>query len=102
MLGDRTLTLYGIIFAFIATGAILFFWTMGAILLLTGNGGQINFIALTGGLRTLFLSYPAVALVFSALGLLLYLGGRNTVAVAMAGFPAAASLLFYLWLVALR
>jgi hypothetical protein len=102
VLGDRTLTLYTLIFALLGAGAILFFWTIAAVLLLTGNGGIINDLEFNPTERTLFLSYPFVVLVFSLLGLLLYWARRDYLSVMAAGTPVAGTLLFYLGIIFLR
>ncbi len=43
---DRTLILYVMLIAQVATLGILFFWAMGALLQLTQNGGHINSLQL--------------------------------------------------------
>lgn len=96
MLGDRTLTLYLLIFSLIGTGGILFFWVIGAVMLLQNNGGQIIELGFGPLARTLFLSFPIVAGVLSVIGLLLYWGKRDTAAVGVAGLPIVGTVLFYL------
>lgn len=99
---DRTLVGYIMIFAQLGTLAILFFWFMGALLLLTENGGQINGLRLDSTERALFLSYPFIAVGASAAGWLLFWGRQHLLSVAFGGLPVAATALFFLTLVIFR
>lgn len=99
---ERTMALYGVAFAGIGALGILFFWSIGAVLLLAGNGGFINDLDLGQTARTMFLSYPIVAVLALVAGIGLFLARREREAVAIAGLPVAATVLFYLGLVLLR
>lgn len=99
---ERTMALYGVAFAAIGALGILFFWTIGAVLLLTGNGGLINELAFTPVERTLYLSYPLVAVLALAVGIGLFLARREREAVGIAGLPVVAAVVFYLALTLLR
>ena len=99
---ERTMALYGVVFAGIGALGILFFWTIGAVLLFTGNGGFINDLNLNPTERTLFLSYPVVAVLSLAIGGGLFLARRDREAVAIAGLPLVAAVVYYLALTLLR
>ena len=96
------LGVYGIILGLLPAVLILVFWSMGALHLLTGNGGLINELQLTGAWRFLFLSYPVVLV----LALLAALGAfalkRYKEAAGIAMLPVAGVLVYYLALVQLR
>ncbi len=96
MSGDRVLAIYGVIFALIGGLGILFFWLIGAILLLTGNGGTITDLPLGDTGRVLFLAYPAVMLACAVLAILLLWGRRDREALLLAGLPVVGTVLFYL------
>src|SRR5690606_41929579 len=66
----RVLGVYGIILGALPGVLVLVFWSMGAIQVLTGNGGLINELQLSGAWRWRFFSYPIVlvAAVLLALG----------------------------------
>lgn len=95
---ERTLSLYGYIFAAIGAGGILFFWVIAAILYATGNGGLIVQMELPGLWRTAFLSYPIVAVVALVAGAILWFARRDLEAVAVAGAPVGLTVLYYLLL----
>lgn len=99
---ERTMALYGVAFAAIGALGILFFWSIGAVLLLTGNGGFIVDMDLGQTARTLYLSYPIVAVLSLVAGIGLFLARREREAVAVAGLPVAGTVLYYLALVLLR
>ena len=99
---ERVLALYGIILAAIPSLGILFFWAMGAIALLTGNGGQILDLQLSGLWRTLFFALPVVVLVSLAGAMGLFALRRHREAVGLAGLPIVATLAYYFALVQLR
>ena len=99
---ERTMALYGVIFAGIGALGILFFWAIGAVLLLTGNGGTINDMGLGQLGRTLYLIYPVVAVVSLAAGTVLFLVRREMMAVGVTSLPIAGAVLFTFALVFLR
>jgi hypothetical protein len=99
---ERTMALYGVAFAGIGALGILFFWSIGAVNLVLGNGGFLTDLALGQTTRTLYLSYPVLAVVSLAAGIGLFLGRREREAVAIAGLPVVATIAFYLGLVLLR
>lgn len=99
--GARTAAFYGVLLANIGSFGILFFWIIGTILLLTRNGGQIMDVALDGFTRTLYFAYP-IAVIVSLAAWLLHFAKRDRAAVALAGLPIVATLLYYLYLVSFR
>ena len=99
---ERLLGVYGIIFGFLATFMISIFWSMGAVILLTGEGGTIQQLDLQGIWSTLFWAYPFVAVGSVVLALGAYAVGRVKEAAGIAALPAIGVLLYYLALVQLR
>ena len=108
---DRTLILYVMLIAQVATLGILFFWAMGALLQLTQNGGHINSLQLDtigpgflhfGLGRILYFSYPFVAFGASAIGWFLFWHRWHRPAVLFCGFPVVGTVIFYLALVLFR
>ena len=60
---DRTLTFFGILAGHLGSFGVLYFWLTGAILLFTGNGGQlVEIVRFSGTERLLYLGYPVVVL----------------------------------------
>jgi hypothetical protein len=100
--GDRTGTILGLAAGALGGGAVLFFWLMGAINLLTGTGGAILGLRLEGLWRTLFLAYPVVFLLATLVGGLLFLLRRDLEAVGVMGLPVVAAIAYYFALVHLR
>lgn len=94
----QALGFFGIALANLLTFGILYFWIMGAVLLVTQNGGLIVELGLTGTLRTLYFAYPVIALL-SLTCWLFYLARREIAALLVAGTPIALATLYYLWLV---
>lgn len=99
---ERVLSLYGIILATLPSFGVLFFWTIGAVGLLTGQGGQILDLQLTGIWRTAFLAMPVVALVCLVGAVALFALRRHKEAAGLAGLPVLATLAYYFALVLLR
>jgi hypothetical protein len=99
---DRTGTILGVAGGVLGGGAILFFWSMGAIGLLGGNGGYVQDLALTGAWRTLFLFYPFVFAAALVVGGVLVALRRDLEAVGAFGFPVVAAVGYYLALIHLR
>lgn len=99
---ERVLSLYGIILASIGGLGILFFWSMGAIGLLTHNGGLMLDLRLTGLWRTLYFALPIVVFVCVAGAVGLFALRRHKEAVGLAGLPILATLAYYFALVQLR
>lgn len=99
---DRVLAVYGIILGALPAVLILVFWSMGAILLLTGNGGIINELQLTGAWRWLYFSYPIVVLVALLLALGAFAMKRYMEAAGLAMLPTIGVVLYYLALVQFR
>ena len=99
---ERVLALFGVILAGIGSLGILFFWSMGAIGLLTNDGGQILDLRLAGIWLTLFWALPVVVLVSIAGAIGLFALRRHKEAVGLAGLPIIATIAYYLALVQLR
>ncbi len=99
---DRVLTVFGMLAAHLGSFGILYFWITGAILLFTGNGGQLVEITRLSGLeRTLYLAYPAVVLV-SFLGWAFFAMRRDLLALAVAGLPVVCTVLYFVYFNTLR
>lgn len=101
-LNDRSPTVFGWVFALLGSGGVLLFWVMGAIGLLTGNGGFILQLELDGAWRTAFLSYPFVLVGFVLIGGALAALRRDLESIGAVGTPAALALLFYFALLYVR
>lgn len=99
---DRTGTILGVAAAALGGGAILYFWLMGAIHLLTDTGGLILMLQLEGIWRLLFLAYPFVFLGSLLVGGVLALLKRDLAAVGVMGLPVVAAIAYYFALVHLR
>lgn len=99
---ERVLGVYGMIFGFLASFMIAIFWSMGAVLKITHNGGTIVQLDLQGIWNVLFWSYPFVAAGSVLLALGAFAMGRAKEAAGIAFLPAGAVTLFYLALIQLR
>lgn len=99
MTGERVLGLLGVLLTQVAGLGLLVFWAMGAVLLLTNNGGQITELELTGLERAFYLLYPVFLVVFSALGWLLFWVRRDLLANLTMAAPVGLMVLFYLYLI---
>lgn len=99
---ERLLSVFGLIFGFLATFMVSIFWSMGAVILLTGEGGTIQQLDLQGIWNTLFWAYPFVAVGSVVLALGAFAVGRVKEAAGIAFLPAAGVVLYYLALVQLR
>ncbi len=101
-LEDRSPTVFGWLFALLGSGAGLLFWVMGAIVLITGNGGLIVQLGLEGVWLTLFLAYPFVFVAALLGGVALVALKRDLESIGVVGSPLALALLYYLALIYLR
>lgn len=99
---ERLLGLFGLIFGFLATFMVSIFWSMGAMILLTGEGGTIQQLDLQGLWRTLFWAFPFVAGGSVVLALGAFAVKRYKEAAGVAALPAIGVLLYYLALIQLR
>jgi hypothetical protein len=98
---NRVLTVYGMLAAHLGAFGVLYFWSMGAILLFTGNGGQILDIDLNATERLLYLAYPAVVLLsLAAWGF--YALKRDLMALGLAGLPVVLAIGYFVYLVSFR
>lgn len=93
---DATSASFALILTTVASLGTVFFWTIGAVLLLTGNGGLINDMVLDAPARTLFLAYPVVVALALVSAGVLFMVRRTAEAVAFAGLPLAALVVYYL------
>ncbi len=98
----RVLSVYGMILGIGGSLFVVLFWAIGAALLITDNGGQINELALRGAWLWLFYAYPFVALIFSAVSVGLYMLRRNLEAVGASMTPLGLVVLYFLALHLLR
>lgn len=99
---DRTLTLFGILAAHLGSFGVLYFWITGAILLFTGNGGQIvEIVNFTATERLLYLAYPAVVLL-SLFSWVFYFLRRDLMALGLAGLPVVYAVVFFFYLNTVR
>lgn len=99
---DRVLTVFGMLAAHLGSFGILYFWLTGAVLLFTGNGGQLVEITRLSDLeRTLYLAYPVVVLV-SFLGWAFFAMRRDLLALATAGLPVVCTVLYFVYFNTLR
>lgn len=100
--GDRTGTILGVFAGVLGGGAILFFWAIGAIGLLGGNGGYVQDLALAGAWRALFLAYPFVFVASLLVGGALVALRRDLEAVGVFGLPVAGTIVYYVALIQFR
>ncbi len=99
MTGDRVLALFSSLALQVAGLGVLVFWVMGALFLLTGNGGQIVDIYLTGFWRNLYFLYPVALVVFSLAGWFLFYLKRDLLAILTFSAPVGLVVLYYLILI---
>jgi hypothetical protein len=97
MAGERVLALFGMFALQLVALGIALFWAMGVILLITGNGGQIQEALGTAGLRNAFFVYPVVLLIGSVVGWLAFWRKADLVALGALSAPAGYMLLLYLY-----
>lgn len=99
---DRALTVFAMLGAHLGSFGILYFWLTGAILLFTGNGGQlVEMVHLGGTERLLYLGYPVLVLL-SLFGWVFYALRRDLLAVGLAGLPIVGTVLYFFWLNTVR
>lgn len=95
---DRTLTFFGILAGHLGSFGVLYFWLTGAILLFTGNGGQlVEIVRFTDTERLLYLGYPVVVLL-SLFSWAFYFMRRDLVAVGLAGLPVVCAVVYFFYL----
>jgi hypothetical protein len=99
MTGERILSLFSALLLQLLGLGLLLFWAMGAVMLVTQDGGQPAFLTLAGLERTFYWLYPVFLLVFSAVGWLLFWGRRDLLANATLSAPLGLMAAFYLYLV---
>lgn len=96
---NRVLSLLGVLALQGAGLFVLVFWAMGAVLLWTGNGGQINDIYLAGIGRTFYFLYPVALAIFSVVGWLFFWLRRDLLAMLTLSVPAGLVVLYYFILI---
>ncbi len=101
-LEDRSPTVFGWLFALLGSASVLLFWAMGAIGLVTSNGGLIVQLGLDGVWRTLFFAYPFVFVAALLGGIALVALKRDLESIGLVGSPLALAVLYYLALIYLR
>ncbi len=99
MTGERVLSLLGVLLLQVAGLGFLLFWAMGAVLLITGNGGQINELNLSGLGRIYYFLYPVFLLVFSIAGWLFFWLRRDLLANLSLSAPLGLMALLYFILI---
>jgi hypothetical protein len=97
MTGDRVLVLFTLFALQIVGLGIALFWTIGTILLLTKNGGQIQDVIGTPALRNAFFIYPVVLILGSIVGWLAFWRKADLVAAGAMSAPAGYMVLLYLY-----
>jgi hypothetical protein len=97
MSGDRVLVLFSLFALQIVALGIALFWTMGVVLLITKNGGQIQDALNTPGLRNAFFVYPVVLIVGSIAGWLAFWRKADLIALGAMAAPAGYMVLLYLY-----
>jgi hypothetical protein len=97
MSGDRVLTLFGMFALQIAGLGIALFWAIGAILLITKNGGQIFDVLNTPGPRNAFFIYPVILIIGSIVGWLAFWRKADLLALAAMAAPTGYMVLLYLY-----
>lgn len=100
--GERSGTILGVFAGIAGSGAILFFWLLGAIGLLNGSGGTIVHLQLEGFWSTAFLAYPFLFFASLLAGGVLAALKRDLEAVGVFGLPVVAAVVYYLALVHVR
>ncbi len=100
--GDRSGTLLGVAAGALGSGAILYFWIMGAIGLFTQTGGTINQLELEGYWRFAFLAYPLVFIAATVVGSALLALKRDLEAVGVFGLPVVAAVMYFVALIHIR
>lgn len=88
--------LIGVLLTAVAVMGTVYFWIMGAVLLVTNNGGQINRLSLDGVAGFLFYAYPVIAVIALLLAVGLLLLKRPSEAVGIAGLPLVGLIAYYL------
>ena len=99
---DRSGTLLGAGAGLLGSGAILFFWIMGAIGLFTQTGGTISQLGLDGYWRLAFLAYPLVFVAALVAGAALVALKRDLEAVGVFGLPVVAAVAYFVALIHVR
>lgn len=97
MSGDRVLALFTMFALQIAALGIALFWTIGVVLLITKNGGQILDALNTPGLRNAFFVYPVVLIIGSIVGWLAFWRKADLLAIIAMGAPTGYMALLYLY-----
>jgi hypothetical protein len=100
---DRSPTIFGWAAMLLAGGGLLYFWVMGAILLLRGTeSGQIRFLQDEPVWRTLYFAYPVVFVVAIVVGGVLVALRRDLASIGVAGAPVVLAIGYYFALIHLR
>lgn len=99
MTGERVLSTLGAIVLQLAGLGLLLFWAMGAVLLITGNGGQIVELNWGSDMRALYFSYPLILAACSIAGWILYLRQKDLLALATLSVPSGLATTVYLTMI---
>ena len=99
MSGEDILLLLGALLLQLAGLGLLVFWAMGAVLLLGGNGDQINAFEWGGLPRLAYLAYPLVLGGASLLGWFLFWRKQGLLANLVLSAPVGLMALLYLYLI---
>jgi hypothetical protein len=98
---DRVPTIFGWAAALLGGGGLLYFWVMGALMLLRGEG-QIQLLQAEPLWRTLYLAYPIVFVVSVVIGAVLVALRRDLLSIGVAGAPVVFAIGYYFALIHLR
>lgn len=94
--GDRSGTLLGVAAGVFGSGAVLYFWVMGALVLFSGIDANIVQMGLEGFWRTAFLAFPFLFIASLVAGSVLVSLKRDLEAVGVFGLPVVAAVAYFI------
>jgi hypothetical protein len=94
--GDRSGTLLGAAAGVLGSAAVLYFWVMGALTMISGIDANIVYLALEGAWRTAFLAYPFLFVAALVAGAVLVSLKRDLEAVGVFGLPVVATVVYFI------
>ena len=99
MSGERVLSLFNMLALQVVGLGVLLFWTIGSVLMLTGNGGQILDIEWSSLSLTAYYAFPILLVICSAIAWLAYWRKSDLFAMGVLSAPIGLMLLLYLYLI---